>query len=256
MLAIYMNIPTDEALLYRQVCYKLYNASLCTSVTQQVSLPSVAEQRIQRSTSIYVMYLNLVYSIPSIFVSMICSAWSDRYSHRIPMILANIGCILATLVNIGVSTIRNDSSIELLFLSNILISLFGSTSTMFSIVYNYITYITTHENRTLRIGMLEACLLFGSTLGLLSSGFLLELLKFPMIFLLIIGLHLINIVYIVFYVDEVIQLEEEISSWKNFHQSLCIWKDIRASFRMLVKPRDGQQRRFLLLALLGLLGSM
>jgi hypothetical protein len=32
MLAISINIPTDEALVYRQICYKFYNLSLCNSM--------------------------------------------------------------------------------------------------------------------------------------------------------------------------------------------------------------------------------
>ena len=256
MLAIYMNIPTDEALLYRQVCFQFYNQSFCSAITEHLVLPTSIEQKIQRQTSIYLMYLNFVYSIPSILMTIFCGAWSDKYSYKIPMILANIGCILATIVNICVSRLRTDLSIELLFLSNIFISLFGSTSTMFSIVYNYITHITNHQNRTVRIAMLESCLLFGSTIGLIVSGPLLDWFHFATVFSIVIIIHLVNILYIIFYVREVIEIENDLFSWKNLHQSLYIWKDIRQSFRVLIKSRERNQRKYLLLALCGLLVSV
>lgn len=256
MLAIYMNIPTDEALLYRQVCYQFYNQSFCSAITEHLILPTTIEQNIQRQTSIYLMYLNFVYSIPSILMTMICGAWSDRFSYKIPMVLANIGCILATIVNLIVSRLRTNLSIELLFLSNIFISLFGSTSTMFSIVYNYITHITTHQNRTVRIAMLESCLLFGSTIGLILSGPLLDRFNFATVFTIVITIHLVNILYIIIYVREVIETQNDLLSWQNFYQSLYIWKDIRQSFRLIIKPRQGNQRKYLLLALCGLLGSV
>ena len=254
MLAIYLNVPTDEALLYRQVCLKLYHESLCN--TDMKTLNHTMEDRIQKYASTYGMYFNLVYSIPTIFTSILCGTWSDRYSYRIPMMLANMGCILATIVNLFASIRKYHLSIEILFLSNLLISLFGSTSTMFSIVYNYILHVSSMANRTQRLGIVESCFMFGSTFGLLASGFLLDLTNFQLIFVLIIVLHLLNMVYIFFGVREVIPIDETLSPWKHFYGSLFIWNNVRDSFRMLCKRREHQQRKCLLLALLGLLCSM
>jgi MFS family permease len=256
MLAIHLNIPTDEALLYQQVCYKLYNISLCNSLNKiQINQTNI-ENIIQKYASIYVMYFNFVYTIPSIFITMIYGIWSDKYSHKIPMILANIGCILATLVNLFVSILKYNISIEILFLSNLFFSLFGSTSTMFSIIYNYLSHITTIENRTQKIAIIESCLMFGSTIGLILSGILVDLMNFQFSFLIIIFIHLINIIYIIFYVKEVIQIKENILIWKNFYKSLCIYNDIKDSYRILFKQREFYQRKYLLLALIGLLFSM
>src|SRR5438874_2279555 len=82
-LAIYVNIPTDEALFYRQVCYKLYNISLCNSMNimkiNKTNIYENMEYIIQKYASIYIIYFNFVYFIPSIFVSMIYGVWSDKY---------------------------------------------------------------------------------------------------------------------------------------------------------------------------------
>ncbi|CAF0828517.1 unnamed protein product [Rotaria sordida] len=235
MLAIYVNIPTDEALLYRQVCYKLYNISLCNSMNlikiNKTYIYEHMEDIIQKYTSIYVMYFNFVYSIPSIFISIICGIWSDKYSHKIPMIFASIGCILSAIVNLFVSIIKYNLSLEILFLSNIFLSLFGSTSTMFSIIYNYISHITTIENRTQRIAIIESCLMFGSTIGLILSGILIDLTNFQYCFLFISFIHFINIIYIIFYVQEVIQQKQNIKSYKNFYEILFFCYDIKNSFR-------------------------
>ena len=89
---------------------------------------------IQKHASIYIMCFHFVYFILLIFVSIICDIKSDKYSHKIPM-------ILSTVVNLFVSIIKYNLSIEILFLSNILTSLSSSTSIMFSTVYNYLSYI-------------------------------------------------------------------------------------------------------------------
>ena len=260
MLAIYVNIPTDEALLYQQVCYKLYNISLCNSMNifkiNGTDIYQNLEVVIQKHASIYITYFNFAYSIPSIFISMICGVWSDKYSHKTPMILANIGCILSTMVNLLVSIVKYNLSLEILLLSNIFLSLFGSTSTMFSIVYNYISYITSIESRTQRIAIIESCLMFGSTVGLILSGILLDLTSFQFSFLFIIFVHIINIIYIIFYVKEVIQTKAEIKSWKNIYEIVCFCNDIKDSLRITFKQRKLHQRRYLLLALFGLLCSM
>lgn len=256
MLAIYMNIPTEEALLYRQVCYKYSNSSFCSTMSRRLTLPNDVERKIQRSTSIYLMYFNFLYSIPSILISMICTVFSEKYSHKIAMIFSNVGCILSSTINLLISTMRTDLSIRYFIFSNFFISFFGSSSTMFSIVYNYIVRITNDQNRTLRIAMLESSLLFGSTFGLILSGILLDFIDFDLIFSLIIFLHLINICYIVFFVDEIIERGEKRFSWKDFCRNFNIFRDLRDSFRILVKPREKNRRKFLLLALGGLLLSM
>ncbi|CAF0974990.1 unnamed protein product [Adineta steineri] len=254
MLAIYINIPTDEALLYRQVCYKLYNISLCNSINKNQT--NISEIIIQKYASIYVMYYNFVYTIPSIFISIIYGTWSNKYSHKIPMILVNIGCILSTIVNLFISIFKSNLSIEIFFLSNLIFSLFGSTSTMFSIIYSYLTYITTIENRRESIAIIESCLMFGSTIGSILSGILLDLTNFQLNFIFIIFIHFINIIYIIIYVKEVLPMKENIFLWKNFTKTLFIWNDIKDSFKILFRKRKFHQRKYLLLTLTALLCSI
>lgn len=260
MLAIYIAIPTDEALLYREICSKFYNISMCNSMNQfkrnQPDLYSTMESFIQKSASIYMIYLNFVYSIPSIFISMIYSVWSEKYSHKIPLILSNIGCILATMINLFVSIVRTNYSIEIFFLANFFLSLFGSTSTMVSIIYNYLLHITTVENRTQRLAIIESCVMFGSTMGLMISGILLDLTNFQWNCVVILSIHLMNIFYIIFYVPEVIEEQERMISCRNFYRSLFVWNDIRNSWKIIWKKRRFNQRKYLLLALIGLLFSM
>ena len=260
MLAIYIAIPTDEALLYREICSKFYNISICNSMNQlkrnQTDIYSTMEGLIQKYASIYMIYLNFVYSIPSIFISMIYSVWSEKYSHKIPLILSNIGCILATMINLFVSIVRTDYSIEIFFLANLFLSLFGSTSTMVSIIYNYLLHITTVENRTQRLAIIESCVMFGSTIGLIVSGILLDLTNFQWNCFVILTIHLINIFYIIFYVEEVIEEQERMISCSNFYRSLFVWNDIRNSWKIICKKRRFNQRKYLLLALIGLLFSM
>jgi len=145
MLAIYIAIPTDEAFLYREICSKFYNISICNSMNgMKITQPNISktmEDIIQKYASIFMIYFNLIYSIPSIFISMIYSIWSEKYSHKIPLILSNIGCILATLVNLFVTRFRTNYSIEIFFFSNFFLSLFGSTSTMFTIIFKQRKYL-------------------------------------------------------------------------------------------------------------------
>lgn len=260
MLAIYIAIPTDEALLYREICSKFYNSSICNSLNQlkrnQTDIYSTMEGLIQKYASIYMIYLNFVYSIPSIFISMIYSVWSEKYSHKIPLILSNIGCILATMINLFVSIVRTDYSIEIFFLANLFLSLFGSTSTMVSIIYNYLLHITTVENRTQRLAIIESCVMFGSTIGLIVSGILLDLTNFQWNCFVILTIHLMNIFYIIFYVEEVIEEQERMISCSSFYRSLFVWNDIRNSWKIICKKRRFNQRKYLLLALIGLLFSM
>ena len=98
--------------------------------------------------------------------------------------------------------------------------------------------------------------MFGSTIGLIFSGVLLDLTNFRWNFFCILFIHLINNLYIISYVKKVIEIKEPIISWKNFYRTFFVWKDIRDSVQTLFKPREFNQRKYLLLALLGLLLSM
>ncbi|UJR30474.1 hypothetical protein I4U23_018007 [Adineta vaga] len=247
MFAIHLAIPTDEALLYRQVCYQFFNISTCNSKTISKHFESI----IQKYTSIYVMFFNIIYAIPSIFISIIYVTWSEKYSHKIPMIFVNLSCILATLMNLILSIIESHLTFKIFFFSNIIFNLFGSSSIMFSILYNYLTHLTRKEDRRESMAIIESCFMFGSTIGLILSGILLDWIGFQWNFILIICLHLINIVYIQFYVDEVCIIQRNVFTWKNFYENLSIEKEIKDSFRILFKRRKFHQRRYLLLALGG-----
>ena len=145
-----------------------------------------------------------------------------KYSHKISLILSNIGCILATTINLFISIFQTNYSIEIFFLSNFFLSLFGSTSTMVSIIYNYLLHITTIENRTQRLAIIESCIMFGSTIGLILSGILLDLTNFQWNCLVILLIHLTIILYIIFYVKEVIQDQQRIVMEELLSKFICL----------------------------------
>lgn len=252
MLALHVSTPTDEALLYRHVCYRLFNATACRSA----QLSDGVDRVVQKHASIYTMYFNVVYAIPSVCTAIVYAAWSEKYSHKIPMILVNVGCILTTLVKLLVSISEHRLAVEVFFAAHLLFSLFGSTSTMFSIVYNYLTHVTTGKNRSEHIATIESCLMFGSTIGLVLSGVLLELVGFQLNFLLVIGIHLVTIAYIRFCLEEVIPRSKDVFVWKEFYGNLAVWDDVKESMRVLFKRRKCRRRRYLLWSLAGLLCSM
>lgn len=85
----------------------------------------------------------------------------------------------------------------------------GGWFTMFMGVFSYIADITTEEERTLRIGILNVCFSLGVPIGMAFSGILLKQIGFYGVFSISASLYLFSFLYGVFILKEPINKTKE-----------------------------------------------
>lgn len=102
-------------------------------------------------------------------------AWSDRHGRRKPCILIPIIGEFTTAVGLILCTYFEWLPMEAAAVTEALFpALTGGWFTMFMGVFSYIADVTTTEERTLRIGIVNLCFSLGVPIGMAFSGVLLK----------------------------------------------------------------------------------
>ena len=105
----------------------------------------------------------------------------------------------------------------------------------------YVADTTPAEDRPLKLGILEALAFMSGMIGQFGSGFWIDSLGFESPYWAILAVHLINLVYITFF------LPESLSSNLREESSVLSWNNIKSVVLVYFKPRDGRWMLFVLL---------
>lgn len=102
-------------------------------------------------------------------------SWSDRHRRRKPCILIPVVGEFLGVVGLMLCVYFEQAPMEAAALTEAIFpSLSGGWFTMLMGVFSYIADITTEEERTLRIGILNVCFSVGVPIGMAFSGVLLK----------------------------------------------------------------------------------
>lgn len=122
-----------------------------------------------------VAWKTVIQSVFPCLIILFWGSWSDRHHRRKPCILIPIvGEFLAT-VGLMLCVFFENTPMEAAGLSEAIFpALTGGWFVMLMGVFSYIADITTEEERTLRIGILNVCFSVGVPIGTALSGVLLK----------------------------------------------------------------------------------
>ena len=245
MLCTFLKTPVNQQLIFRKTCIQLYNESFCADnlTSEACGKSSSEENAVQKSSSEWIFYNAVAYSVPSIISSLLLGSWSDKFGRKV--------AILLPLVGLGIEAISNilnvhfyDAPPKYLLYGNILSGICGGFSTILMAVFSYIADITKDKNnRTLRIGLLESMTFVGGATGELISGVLIERLGFMAPFIIILSLIAIIIIYVLCVLPESYYPNQQTKffSIDTFYGSFKVWARER--------PQNNRIHLILLLAL-------
>ena len=246
MLCTFLKFPVNQQLIFRKTCIQLYNESFCANnFTRKACGQSLSEQEnaVQRSSSEWIFYNTVAYSVPSIISSLLLGSWSDKFGRKVTIVLPLIGLGIEAISSILNVHFYEASPVYLLY-GNILSGVFGGFSTLLMAVFSYMADVTKDKsNRTLRIGLLESMTFVGGATGELISGVLIENLGFMAPFIIILSLIVIVIIYIVLVLRESYfpNQQSRFFSLDTFHGSFKVWVKLR--------PQNDRMHLLLLLSL-------
>ncbi|ELT95720.1 hypothetical protein CAPTEDRAFT_180882 [Capitella teleta] len=235
-----------QTLLYEKVCSDMFNSTVCKNLKD----PMYKEQEtgVQKLASEWEFYESFAYTLPSIFVNLLYGGMSDRVSRKLPMILSPIGAIANAVVLLVLSQ-HMDAPIPWILLGTLMNAVTGGMITMITCSLSYLSVITTEKTRTWRISIAEAMMLISGALALFISGDLLKVTSFEFVFSVVIGLNILVILYVVFWLKDVDDGIQK-TPGNNGLSTICNWRYFTDSILVLFKKREHNRRVHVLVQLL------
>ncbi|XP_074072242.1 lysosomal proton-coupled steroid conjugate and bile acid symporter SLC46A3 isoform X2 [Macrotis lagotis] len=203
------------------------------------------QKEVQKKASFFSLQMDLSGLIPGIVVTFILLSNSDQKGRKGPLILSSIGALASSIWLCLLSYLG--LPIQLLIASTLISAFCGNSATFLGGCFAYIVDQCKEEKqKTIRIAIID--LILGLVTGLtgLSSGYFIKELGFMWSYFIISVALTINLIYIVFFLEDPISVsssQDSSTSWsKNFKKSF-----LRAY--MLFKNIRGKQRTLLCLLL-------
>ncbi|MBN3301482.1 S46A3 protein, partial [Amia calva] len=202
--------PLLQQYIYRRLWQQLTNStypatdetSRCNS--SNANLTSDHED-VQKAASMFSLYVELSGMIPSLVVTLILVAYSDHRGRKMTILLPVIGSLIYSITFLCVSFFNLD--IYMLVAANVLSSLFGGFGTFLGGCFSYVADLCQDgKKKTLRMAGVDMVLGFLSGVASLLTGYFLRAAGFNWPFFVTTLFHCINILYIIFILEETVQV--------------------------------------------------
>merc|ERR1712013_18044 len=255
--------------LYVIIAQNLYIAKVCNvnfNLTKEVCDDILNKKEdqldVQRKVSELQAYNGILQAIPSIVYALFAGPWSDQYGRKMVMIWSCFGFVF----NNGVFIINTYWFYELkaeYLLFECLQDLTGGWVVFFLACYSYISDISTRENRTKRLAILDGLFPAGFFMGMGASGRIKEHVGFYGNFILGMSFALLSMFYAIFFLKDSRtmrppEVQKEIdmlakqsantqSTEKGLLPSLFDIKNLKSGFAATFKKRPNNARSCLLL---------
>lgn len=162
-----MRLVMTQDLFLSKACLLRYgiNATSC----RNLSWNSTIKDDVTRNANILNLALFMVQLLPAGLLSIFISPWSDRYGHKIPLLVATAGGILQDLTTIGTAAVFTAPP-YLTVLCAIPNGLSGGLVSVCASVYGNGTRTASAELKTVRFACIMTALTLGFQLGLFVGG--------------------------------------------------------------------------------------
>uniref|UniRef100_UPI0037E90665 lysosomal proton-coupled steroid conjugate and bile acid symporter SLC46A3 n=1 Tax=Semicossyphus pulcher TaxID=241346 RepID=UPI0037E90665 len=200
--------PLVQQYVYRRIWEQLTNntypvsdnTSRCATNSSQ---PSYHEEA-QRQASLFSLYTELFSTIPSLVVTLMLVAYSDRGGRKITIIMPLIGTLLYTLTFLTVSFF--ELNLYLLIGSSILSSLFGGLGTFLGGCFAYIADLCEDgKQKTLRMAGVDMMIGLLSGVASISTGYFLRAAGFNWPFVTSALCQCLILFYAIFILEETVK---------------------------------------------------
>lgn len=240
---------TQQTLLVDRVCRNElhYSDHVCDNILNKTLYKSQLIN-VQNSSLDWKMINNLLLIVPTVFMSMIIGAWSDKHGRKLPLLMPLVGgAITQALLAIYSYFVR--APVFLLTLALIPSSTFGIFIAIL-ISLSYISDITTKYERTSRIAYLEGCSFIGYPLGTLVAGLMFKWFGFISVFALGVFGEIVAILYVCLKIKET-RGDSSIPMSRRLRDFLK-FKMFIESCKTFTKRREGTRRSYIVLLLISL----
>ncbi|XP_007898791.2 solute carrier family 46 member 3 [Callorhinchus milii] len=235
--------PLIQQYIYRRTWEEQTNSSYIdhgnvTFCNQNRSDPAfVKQEEVQKMTSHFFMCMELAVFLPGFIVTFILGSYSDRHGRKLSLLLPSIGSLFNSLAFLAASYFS--WPINLLFIPVILTSCFGGFTTLIGGIFAYVADVCTGKQRNMRMALVDMIIGVMGGVGVLSSGYFLNAVGFNWPFLTITLINFVNIMYIVFFLEETVNKSENESNGVSGFDRL---REIFSGISVLYTSSDVRKR--------------
>ena len=207
------------------------NRSECEHMNRS-SKGYLLQKEIQSHAAYFQLMLNIVRSVPALFVSLFLGSYSDQKGRKLILYISLSGLSLNISSYVLVSALGLPKWV--LFFGAFAEGMCGSMMGVILGCLSYVADVTTHKDRAFRITIAELCIFFPIILSSLGLGIIIKKLGFMWPFVIVLGGALLDMVYIMFFVPETII--------KNPEAKFLDFSHIKTSVRIFTRD-NGSGRR-------------
>ncbi|XP_025905619.1 solute carrier family 46 member 3 [Nothoprocta perdicaria] len=199
--------PLAQQFLYGRLWQEQHNGSQAGNGSggrcePNGSSPAYHQQKeVQEKASLFTMQLDLSGAIPSLIVAFVIVANGDRQGRKRSLVLPSVGALITNIAFTAISYF----SLPLFILYGVafITGLFGGMATFLGGGFAFIADLCQDEKqKTTRIAVVDLIFGFVSGLAGLSSGYFIKGIGFTWTFVTAALLHVINITYIIFCLED------------------------------------------------------
>lgn len=174
-----------------------YNSTVCDALTmRETKNYGYEEEQVQKLIAEMGAYKNIIQTIIPCFLILFVGAWSDKTGRRTACIMVPIVGEFLTAVGFIVNTYYFDLPVEVSILTEAIFpAITGGWFTNFIGIFSYIGDVTTAEERTYRVGIVNLCSNLGYPVGSALSGVLLSWLGYYGVFTISATMYLFSMIY-------------------------------------------------------------
>ncbi|XP_075887780.1 lysosomal proton-coupled steroid conjugate and bile acid symporter SLC46A3 [Nelusetta ayraudi] len=204
----FLMYPLIQQYVYRRLWQELTNSTFPASdnisrCAEPSSNQSSHHEEVQRQASLFSLYSELLSTIPSMIVTLMLVAYSDRGGRKITIIMPLVGTLIYTVSLLTVSFF--ELNVYLIIGASLLSSLFGGLGSFLGGCFAYIADLCEDgRQKTMRMAGVDMMIGLLSGVASISTGYFLNAAGFNWPFLTSILCQILNLLYAIFVLEETV----------------------------------------------------
>ncbi len=182
----------------------------------------------QRQTAQWMIYTEIVETIPSVLVTLVIGPISNVKGRKCALVLPLIGSFAMYLVFTLILVLDLPYTLSLIgaFINGIC----GAQALMFTAAFSYIADVSNKEDTVMRMTILDTVYTLASAVAMVYMGYIIKALDFVYPFIILIALICLNMLYVIFIMPESIESVKDLREMEN------PVKQIQKAFTTITKP--------------------
>ncbi|XP_018410979.1 PREDICTED: solute carrier family 46 member 3 [Nanorana parkeri] len=211
--ASFLSFPIIGQYIYHRMWENEFNTTVTFSdnvshcETNQSNPSYIHQKEVQKRASMFSTTLDLSSLIPSLLMALILVSYGDYHGRKASLLLPSIGGLVTIVAYCSAAFF--ELPLEILYLSSVFSGFLGGFATFIGGCFSYIADIAKDvQNKNIRIAFIDMVLGVSSGVAGITSGYIITTMGFKWSFAIPAILHIINILYIIFLLEETVKRSE------------------------------------------------